>query len=214
MFSSGHIEGISDLLLKSFIRIFLDSVFFQKFFLIEVNQKAEMRTGKKFRIELFRLNGVQHIREVLELDYSLAGEWHIGTALVSKEKYLLSLSPWLIWTDEGKFKTPDMFLFNGKDSYITYYNADVYPDKQLSEELHDLMKRHPLPVKPKFDPAVVKPIIMGFMPIFTADGVISRDEMTALKNAVKTVTTLAEQDCEDFIAEIISQEYPDVHIEQ
>ncbi|MBM3418111.1 MAG: hypothetical protein FJY17_04205 [Bacteroidetes bacterium] len=214
MYSSGHIEGISDLLLKSFIRIFLDSVLFQNYFLIEVHRKEEMRIGKKFRLELFRLNGIQHILEILELDKEAADDWHRGVALITKDKYVQSLSPWLVWTDEGRFKTPDMFMFNGKDEYITYYNADVYPDKQLSEELNELKKRHPVPEKPKYDSDVVKNIIMGFMPIFTADGLISRAEMVSLISAVKTVTAMSDEDCERFILDIIYQEFPDVHIEQ
>jgi len=214
MFSSGHIEGISDLLLKSFIRIFLDSILFQKYSLVDVHRKEEMRMGRKIRLELFQLSGIQHILEIVELDKSAADDWLLGVALICKDIYVQSLSPWLVRTDEGRFKTPDIFLFNGKEEYITYYNADVYPDKQLSDELNDLKQRHPAPEKPKSDSATVKNIIIDLMPVFTKDGLISRSEMTHLINVVKRATDMMDADCERFIFDIITQECPDVHIEQ
>jgi len=218
MYSSGFLDQVSDLLLKSFIQILQECALFESYSLVEVYRKEELMNGKKIHVEYCRLTGVQQVRQTIDLNRGeQADQWSRGIGLVAKDKYVLKLSPWMVWTDEGTYKSPDLFIFNGKEGnqyeYITYHNADKYPDQSLEEMLKELCERHPLPEKQKYDINLIKPVIMGFMPIFAADGVISRTEMTSLTSAIHALTPMGIAESENFIKEIISEEYPNVFIE-
>jgi protein-L-isoaspartate(D-aspartate) O-methyltransferase len=210
---------IADQLLRALGIVLMEAPLFTQHALFAIVRNE--RESRRQLVSVMRLQGFSNMSEQWALSHEQAGAWDAQRVVLMKgSERVLDLHPWLVW-EEGRNHVRDFFFFNnatnrGQFHYITYHNTDEYPDPKLTDDFSDLLKRFPEPPKarPAIDPAQAQMMFTIMLGPIVADGKITAEELSVLRNAAVQFGLAADPAAaEAWIRELVAREQPGVWFE-
>lgn len=221
--SQSQADALSNALIRAFGRILPELSIFKTTQLLYVHSVE--RKGNSNHLVASQLSNLNFTNERYPVDDASVTAWYLlssQTVLCSskREKVLLNLHPWMIWTDSGNTREFDLFMFNSSDAgnyqYITYHNRAEYPDPNLRDDFEKLLSKYPVkqPQAEVTDPTkeIFNNVMKTLLDVFLQDMRISKQEMDALvDNSIKLGVATTREDAEVLIRNMIDRDHPGVY---